>query len=362
MRALFALILFVLAPAFGHADTDNKTATFTAVSQTVVLAVSQRDKMVVQVTGAFTVTMVVEASANSLAANATYTTLSFTAEKSSTYVGTITAAGNYKVDVSGYAWARVRVSVYGSGSPVVTCQLGQGGNWPILVSSGGGGDASAANQVTQINTLALLTTTAASQLVSAQQLTTAAALLATAANQLSQITSLQQLTTTAALLSTAANQASQITSLQKLTTTGAAINSDTTSALTYWSNFTTQFARPNGQPVRDDNAYGYLTTTAYGTAGRGGSYTAIALTSAYSMNITVAAGVNAPCLVTVYPGNGPNASFYWNSMPGWLAPNTAVSVSSTPIMFTAGIGDFLNLSVTGAALSVTAQVRYAPIY
>lgn len=114
--------------------------------------------------------------------------------------------------------------------------------------------------------------------------------------------------------------------------------------------------------VPDSLTYGYLTTTAVGTAGRGGSYTAVALTSAYSMNITFAAGVNAPCIVSIYPGNGVNASFYWNSMPAWLAPNTIVSVSTTPLVFTAGIGDFLNLSVTGAALSVTAQVRYAPIY
>ncbi len=114
--------------------------------------------------------------------------------------------------------------------------------------------------------------------------------------------------------------------------------------------------------VNDTLSYGYLTTTAAGTAGRGGSYTAVALNSAYSMNITFAAGVNAPCVVTVYPGNSTPTAFLWNSVPAWLAPNSPVNVSSTPLMFTAGIGDLLNLSVTAGTAPVTLQVRYAPIY
>lgn len=106
------------------------------------------------------------------------------------------------------------------------------------------------------------------------------------------------------------------------------------------------------------NSYAYTTTTAAGTAGRGGSFTAVALTSTYAMNLTFMAGVNSPGICTLYPGNGPSASFYWNTTPGnWtVAPNTPIAVSTTPMMFTYGIGDFLNLSVTAAALSVTAQI------
>lgn len=114
----------------------------------------------------------------------------------------------------------------------------------------------------------------------------------------------------------------------------------------------------------DALSYGYLTTTAAGTAGRGGSYTAVALTGAYSMNMTFAAGVNGPGICTIYPGHGGGlmTALYWNSLPGYLAPTTALAVSTTPIMFTYGIGDFLNMSVTAAALTGTVQVRYAPIY
>ncbi len=115
--------------------------------------------------------------------------------------------------------------------------------------------------------------------------------------------------------------------------------------------------------VSDTYMAGYVTTTAAGTAGRGGSYTAVALTGTYSQNVTVAAGVNAPCIVTIYPGNStPTAGAYWNLMPAWFAPTTPLAVSTTPLVFTAGIGDVLNLSVTAATNPVTYQVRYAPIY
>ncbi len=128
-----------------------------------------------------------------------------------------------------------------------------------------------------------------------------------------------------------------------------------------WPMYLTQTTGPN-----DALTYGYLTTTAAGTAGRGGSYTAVALTNAYSMNMTFAAGVNAPGVCTIYPsvglGSAGGSGFFWNSMPAWLAPTSLLAVSTTPLMFTYGIGDFLNMSVTAAALSVTPQVRYAPIY
>ncbi len=115
----------------------------------------------------------------------------------------------------------------------------------------------------------------------------------------------------------------------------------------------------NAQTMFDPTAFGYLTTTAAGTAARGGSMTAIVLTSTYAQNLTVMAGVNAPGMVTIYPGNGVNAAFFWALEPGnWtVAPNTPISVSTTPVMMKYGIGDWLNLSVTGQALTVTPLVR-----
>lgn len=150
------------------------------------------------------------------------------------------------------------------------------------------------------------------------------------------------------------------------------VDAQGTSVVSYQGGaWTSTVSQGNGLPggltsnswlTSDNYLVGYLTTTAAGSAGRGGSYTAVALTSAYSMNVTFAAGINAPCIVTVYPGNSTPTAAYWNSMPGWLAPTTPLSVSTTPLMFTAGIGDFLNLSVTGSTNPVTFQVRYAPIY
>lgn len=114
--------------------------------------------------------------------------------------------------------------------------------------------------------------------------------------------------------------------------------------------------------VNDTLSYGYLTTTAAGTAGRGGSFTAVALATAYQQNITTAAGVDMPCVVTIFPGTGPAAGFYWEvqSSSTWANPVSYLAVSTTPVMFTVGRGDFLALSATASTANI--KVRYAPIY
>lgn len=119
----------------------------------------------------------------------------------------------------------------------------------------------------------------------------------------------------------------------------------------------------SGSGTSSANQFAWLTTTAAGTAATGGSITAIALTGTVLTNITFAAGADTPCIVTIDPGAGPNAGFYWGILPSstWLAPVSYLAVSTTPIMVTVGRGDFLQLSATAAAVTVNARVRYAPI-
>lgn len=120
----------------------------------------------------------------------------------------------------------------------------------------------------------------------------------------------------------------------------------------------------NSWLTSDNYVAGYLTTTAGGSAPRGGSITAVAVTGTVLVNITTAAGVDAPCIVTIEGGAGPNAGLYWGILPSstWVAPVTYLAVSTTPIMVTVGRGDHLQLSATAAAVTVNARVRYAPIY
>ena len=115
--------------------------------------------------------------------------------------------------------------------------------------------------------------------------------------------------------------------------------------------------------TNDTYVAGYLTTTAAGSAARGGSITAIALTSTVLVNITSAAGADVPCIVTIEGGAGPNAGLYWGILPSstWLAPVTYLAVSTTPIMVTVGRGDHLQLSVTAAVVIVNVRVWYASI-
>jgi hypothetical protein len=120
---------------------------------------------------------------------------------------------------------------------------------------------------------------------------------------------------------------------------------------------------PGTITTNDTYVAGYLTTTAAGSAARGGSITAVAVTGTVLVNITTAAGADVPCIVTIEGGTGPNAGLYWGILPSstWVAPVTYLAVSTTPIMVTVGRGDHLQLSATAAAVTVNARVRYAPI-
>lgn len=111
------------------------------------------------------------------------------------------------------------------------------------------------------------------------------------------------------------------------------------------------------------SSYGYMTTTAGGTAPSGGSITAVAITGTVFTNITVAAGYNGPCQVCIYPGNGPGAAFYYlfNPASTWIAPSTPLAVSTTPVCKNMGVGSWLALSATAAAVTVNATVVYSPL-
>lgn len=135
MRALI-LALAILAAGL-HADPDNKNTQITAVSQTVLVAVDQRDTLTFSLAGTWSGTIVVEASPNSVAATATFSGISFTAQNATTYVGSATANGTYKANVGGYRYARLRASVFASGSMTTTVQVGQGAApWPGVPGPG----------------------------------------------------------------------------------------------------------------------------------------------------------------------------------------------------------------------------------
>lgn len=119
----------------------------------------------------------------------------------------------------------------------------------------------------------------------------------------------------------------------------------------------------NSWLTSDNYVAGYLTSTAGGSAPRGGSITAVAVTGTVLVNITTAAGVDGPCVVTIEGGTGPNAGLYWGILPNstWVRPVSYLAVSTTPIMVTVGSGSHLQLSATAAAVTVNARVWYAPI-
>lgn len=94
------------------------------------------------------------------------------------------------------------------------------------------------------------------------------------------------------------------------------------------------------------------------------SQVAVALTTAYSQNITIAAGVSGPCefcLGSVGAG-GANVGFFYNWTKSAAVPASwyYYATTTTPVCVSNRYpGTFLHLSVTGVALSVTAGVNYS---